>query len=399
MAVPMFNLAPNLAVSRLCYGTMTFGQQNSLSESCYLLDKAFDSGINFFDSAEMYPVPQRAETQGRSEVFLGRWIKDRRISRDRIVLATKVAGPSGQMSWIRGGPECLDLRNISEAIDNSLLRLQTDYIDLYQIHWPDRYVPMFGEREYDTKRDYSSVSIEEQLEALSRAVDAGKIRYIGLSNETPYGVMKFQQVAEKVETFQKIISVQNAYSLLCRNFDSGLAECCHRERIFLLAYSPLAMGILSGKYFSEDGVPPDARLWLFRGKYAEGESRYSLSKTVIRKATLEYLEIAKKFGIHPVSLALAFVLKHPLVASAVFGATKLQQLEEVLNACQLTLDDDVVSEINKFLSQAFTFCCTFLRGGEVVVYVSVMSTLECKFFFVNVRLASLISSPDEERLG
>uniref|UniRef100_A0A7C8ZDC8 NADP-dependent oxidoreductase domain-containing protein n=2 Tax=Opuntia streptacantha TaxID=393608 RepID=A0A7C8ZDC8_OPUST len=326
---------------------MTFGEQNSLSESYQLLDKALDSGINFFDSAEMYPVPQRAETQGRSEEYLGRWIRHRRIPRHRLVLATKVAGPSGQMTWIRGGPQCLDAKNIAEAIDNSLLRLQTDYIDLYQIHWPDRYVPMFGEAEYDSTRQYCSVPIEEQLDILSRAVNAGKIRYIGLSNETPYGVMKFLQAAEKVDGLSKIVSLQNSYNLLCRTFDSALAECCHHESIFLLAYSPLAMGILSGKYLANDGGPPYARLNCFRGRYSEGESRYNLSKAATKAATKEYIRIAEKYGLNPVSLAIAFVLRHPLVASAVFGATKLWQLQQVLDACNVELSDDIIVEINK----------------------------------------------------
>lgn len=206
--VPVFNLAPNLNVSRLCLGTMTFGEQNTLSQSFQLLDEAYQAGINFFDSAEMYPVPQRAQTWGLSEEYLGRWIKHRNIPRDRLVIATKVAGPSGQMTWIRGGPKSLDATNISQAIDNSLLRMQLDYIDLYQIHWPDRYVPMFGETEYDPVQQYSSISIDEQLEALSRAVNDGKIRYIGLSNETPYGLMKFIQVAEKNSSYPKIVSLQ-----------------------------------------------------------------------------------------------------------------------------------------------------------------------------------------------
>ncbi|XP_074275129.1 uncharacterized protein LOC141599116 [Silene latifolia] len=355
MSVPLFNLAPNLTVSRLCLGTMTFGEQNSMIESFQLLDKAFNSGINFFDSAEMYPVPQRADTQGRSEEYLGRWIKDRGISRDRIVLATKVAGPSGQMTWIRGGPECLDGKNITEAIDNSLTRLQTDYIDLYQIHWPDRYVPMFGETEYDPARQYCSSPIEDQLHALSKAIDAGKIRYIGLSNETPYGLMKFLQAADRAKGRPMIVSLQNSYSLLCRTFDSALAECCHHESVFLLAYSPLAMGILSGKYFS-DGGPTDARLNLFKGRYSEGESRYNLSKATVTAATREYLLIANKYGLHPVSLAIAFVLMHPLVASAVFGATKMWQLQEVLNACHVELSAEVIAEVNKVHSM-FTNPC------------------------------------------
>ncbi|KAI3472677.1 hypothetical protein Pfo_030846 [Paulownia fortunei] len=356
MAVPLFNLAPDMTVSRLCLGTMTFGEQNSLAQSFQLLDKAFDSGINFFDSAEMYPVPQRAETQGRSEEYLGRWIRSRNIPRDRVVLATKVSGPSGQMTWIRNGPESLDARNIADALDNSLLRLQSDYIDLYQVHWPDRYVPMFGETEYDQTQTFASVSFEEQLAALDKAITAGKIRYIGLSNETPYGLMKFLHLADGVFVNARVASVQNSYNLLCRNFDSGMAECCHHERVSLLAYSPLAMGILSGKYLSLDGGPADARLNLFRGRYAEGESRYNLSNGIIRKATELYVSTAEKYSVHPVSLAIAFVLRHPLVASAVFGATKLWQLQEVLNGCRVQLTPEIVAEINKVHS-AFPSPC------------------------------------------
>ncbi|XP_043718580.1 protein tas-like isoform X2 [Telopea speciosissima] len=328
MAVPLFNLAPGLKVSRLCLGTMTFGEQNSLQQSFRLLDEAFDAGINFIDSAEMYSVPQRAETQGRSEEYVGLWIKERKIPRDRVVLATKVTGPSGQMTWIRGGPKCLDASNIMEAIGNS-------------------YVPMFGETDYDLTRQFSSVSIDEQLDTLGKAVDAGKIRYIGLSNETPYGVMKFLQFAKDVPSYPRIVSLQNSYSLLCRSFDSGLAECCHHERVSLLAYSPLAMGILSGKYFSPDGGPVDARMNLFRGKYAEGESRYNLSNSRIKAATKAYLDIAEKYALSPVSLAIAYVLKHPLVASAVFGATKEWQLREVLGACDVKLTPEITVEIDE----------------------------------------------------
>ncbi|KAK1426702.1 hypothetical protein QVD17_15381 [Tagetes erecta] len=351
MAVPLSNLSPNLHVSKLCLGTMTFGEQSSLSQSFNLLDKAFNFGINFFDSAEMYPVPQRAETQGRSEEYFGRWIKEKRIPRDRVVFATKVSGPSGQMTWIRGGPTSLDRRNIEEAIDNSLLRSQTDYIDLYQVHWPDRYVPMFGETDYDPGRQYNSVSFEEQLDALRRAVDAGKIRFIGVSNETPYGVMKFLEAAENNPAYPRIISVQNSYNLLCRNFDSGLAECCHLERVRLLAYSPLAMGVLSGKYLLPDGGADDARLNLFKGRYSEGESRYRLSNPTVREATKAYISIAERYGIHPVSLAIAFVLRHPLVGSAIFGATKLWQLEQVVSACEVKLSPEIIAEIDEVHSR------------------------------------------------
>ncbi|WMV47532.1 hypothetical protein MTR67_040917 [Solanum verrucosum] len=347
------NIHQNLLPKKIVKGkgTMTFGEQNTLAESFQLLDKAFNSGINFFDSAEMYPVPQRAETHGTSEEYFGRWIRERKVPRDSVVFATKVSGPSGQMSWIRNGPESVDARNITEAIDNSLLRVKTDYIDLYQIHWPDRYVPMFGETDYDPLRHYTPVCFEEQLDALERAVDAGKIRYIGLSNETPYGIMKFQQVAKSRAGNLQIVSVQNAYNLLCRNFDLAMAECCHNERISLLAYSPLAMGILSGKYFAEDGGPPNARLNLFKGRYKEGESRYDLSKSNVLYAAKSYLEIADRYGIHPVSLAIAFIMRHPLVASVVFGATKVWQLEEVLAACKVNISPEIITEINKVHSR------------------------------------------------
>ncbi|KAG7970654.1 hypothetical protein I3843_07G096000 [Carya illinoinensis] len=209
------------------------------------------------------------------------------------------------------------------------------------------YVPMFGETEYDPIRQFSSVGIEEQLDALGRAVDAGKIRYTGLSNETPYGVMKSIQIAERASRRPGIVSVQNSYSLLCRTFDSGMAECCHHERISLLAYSPLAMGILSGKYFLPDGGSAHARLNLFKGRYSEADSRYNLSNNIIKAASMEYLHIAGKYGLHPVSLAIAFVLRHPLVASAVFGATKLWQLREVLDAMKVELTSEIIGDINK----------------------------------------------------
>ncbi|KAI8522785.1 hypothetical protein RHMOL_Rhmol13G0023600 [Rhododendron molle] len=329
MAVPLFNLAPDLIVSRLCLGTMTFGEQNSLPESFLLLDKAFDSGINFFDSAEMYPVPQRTETQGRSEEYVGRWMRERKVPRDRVVLATKHALAYCDM---------LSVCSVCGLITLTFIK----FIGLIGL-----YVPMFGETEYDPIKQFDSIDIEEQLDGLGRAVNAGKIRYIGLSNETPYGIMKFLHIAGRGPGRPKIVSVQNSYHLLCRAFDCGMAECCHHERVSLLAYSPLAMGILSGKYFLPDGGPSDARLNLFKGRYSEGESRYNLSSPIVQKAAKAYLDIAGKYGLHPVSLAVAFVLKHPLVASAVFGATKLWQLHEVLDACKVELDPEIIADIDK----------------------------------------------------
>ncbi|XP_040259318.2 uncharacterized protein [Aegilops tauschii subsp. strangulata] len=344
MAMPTFHLAPDLPpVSRLCLGTMTMGEQSGPPESLRLLDAAFDAGVNFFDSAEMYPVPQRAETHGRSEELVGRWLRARRVPRDSVVLATKVAGPSGQMTWIRGGPVALDSRNITEAIDSSLRRLGVDYIDLYQIHWPDRYVPMFGETDYDPSRQYASIPMEEQLEALGKGVESGKVCCSVLCRRCsilPICPRYFQLRS-------KILTVQNSYNLLCRNFDAGLAECCHHERISLLAYSPMAMGILSGKYHSsDDSGPPDARMNLFKGRYSEGESRYNLQNPKLESAVKEYRRIGVKYGISPSILAVAFVLRHPLVGSAVFGATKLWQLEEVLQATRVHLCEEILAEID-----------------------------------------------------
>lgn len=233
------------------------------------------------------------------------------------------------MDWIRGGPTSLDAKNITEAIKGSLTRLNTDYIDLISLHWPDRYVPMFGEMEYNCSRAYTSVPFEEQYEALTRAVEQGIVRHIGLSNETPYGLMKFNQLASNSS---RIISVQNAYSLLCRTFDTGgLAECCAAENISLLAYSPLAMGLLTGKYLPPDGGPPDARLNKYKGRYAEAESRYG-PKPNVQEAVQAYIDVARRYGMSPVHLAVRFVLDHPLVASAVVGATSVGQLEELIGA-------------------------------------------------------------------
>lgn len=257
---------------------MLFGESTSEREAHLLLSAAAEGGVNFFDSAEMYPVPQRAETQGRSEAVLGAWLRGRR--RDDYVVATKVAGPGG-MAWLRGGPASADGANIAAAIDGSLARLGVDSIDLLQLHWPDRYVPMFGEVDFDPGAAYpAAASVEQQLEALAAAVAAGKVRAVGLSNETPWGLMRFCAAAGASSRrdsrsssssggggaplplplpLPRVASLQNAYSLLCRTFDAGLGECCHQEGVSLLAYSPLAMGLLTGKYLAPDGGPPEAR--------------------------------------------------------------------------------------------------------------------------------------------
>jgi aryl-alcohol dehydrogenase-like predicted oxidoreductase len=244
----------SLSVSEIALGTMTFGEQNSLSEACEQLDYALAQGVNFIDTAEMYPVPGKAETQGRTEEYVGEWLKMQQ--RDKVILATKVAGPSRGFGWIRNGPKSLDRANILSAIETSLQRLKTDYVDLYQIHWPARNVPMFGGSIYDPAKEFDATSIEEQLTVLSELVKCGKIRYIGLSNETPWGVAEFLKVAERLN-LQRVVSIQNSYSLINRTFEVGLHEMCHREQVSLLAYSPLGFGHLTGKYLKIQ-THPDA---------------------------------------------------------------------------------------------------------------------------------------------
>eukprot|EP00238_Polyblepharides_amylifera_P001683 CAMPEP_0196572480 /NCGR_PEP_ID=MMETSP1081-20130531/2533_1 /TAXON_ID=36882 /ORGANISM="Pyramimonas amylifera, Strain CCMP720" /LENGTH=361 /DNA_ID=CAMNT_0041889823 /DNA_START=130 /DNA_END=1215 /DNA_ORIENTATION=- len=350
---------------------MQYGEGISFSEGCKQMSVAEEWGVNFFDTAEMYPVPQSAGTQGQSEVCLGRWVRSRSASRDSVVIATKVSGPSAQMPWLRA-EEPTTARAIMTAAEASLTRLKTDYIDLLQLHWPDRYVPMFGDVDFDPSYDYSSVvPIEEQLEALGRLRDQGKVREVGLSNETAWGLMSFTKLAgeagrEQAEEEQekegraraksrankamlpKVVSIQNSYSLLCRTFDSTLAEACHREHVSLLAYSPLAMGHLSGKYLpSNQGGPPEARLNRYKGRYAEAESRYSLNRPNLMDAVAKYAEVAGKYEISLVHLATQFVLRNPLLGSAVIGATSLEQLEQILGAAaSKPLDDAVVVDID-----------------------------------------------------
>eukprot|EP00884_Botryococcus_braunii_P015017 jgi/Botrbrau1/23516/Bobra.106_1s0066.2 len=308
---------------------MLFGESIMYPEAEGMLSLARDNGINTFDAAEMYPVPQKEQTQGLSESYLGRWLKLQK--RETVQVATKATGPSGEMTWIRGGPSALDSRNILAAIEDSLLRLQSDYIDLYQLHWPDRYVPMFGEVQYRQERAYSSVPLEEQLEAVSQAVRQGKVRCFGVSNETPWGVMQFLHLWKTKPGLPKVETIQNAYSLTCRTFEEGLAEICSLEGVQLLAYSPLAMGLLTGKYLEEGGGPPDARLNKYKGRYAEAESRYG-PKPNVRSAVEAYAQLARQNGISPLSLAIRFVLSKPFVSTAVLGASSAEQLVEQLEA-------------------------------------------------------------------
>ena len=311
----------DLTVSAICLGTMTYGQQNTEAEAHAQLDYALEHGINFIDTAEMYPVPPRPETCTLTETIVGSWLRHRR--RDELVLATKVAGPRRSMDWIRGGPGCLDRANIREAIEGSLRRLQTDYVDLYQLHWPERNTPMFGEYQFDPSKERDAVPIRVQLEALAEVVREGKVRYVGLSNETPWGVMEFLRLARE-HGLPRVVSVQNAYSLLNRVYEYGLAEIGFREGIGLLAYSPLAFGHLSGKYLVDPGA--QGRITLFR-RFGQ---RYE--KPGVSSAVAAYAEVARRYGLSLAQLALAFTYRRWFIASTIIGATTLDQLREDVDA-------------------------------------------------------------------
>jgi aryl-alcohol dehydrogenase (NADP+) len=283
----------------------------------------------------MYPVPTRAETQGLTEAYIGEWLKTQQ--RDKLIIATKIAGPSRGMKWLRGGAKAIDYDNVKQAVDNSLKRLQTDYIDLYQIHWPDRYVPLFGQSVYDPKQERKTVPIAEQLTVFADLIRAGKIRYVGLSNETPWGVCEFSHAAKQLG-LPKIVSIQNAYNLLNRVFDWALAEACYREAIGLLAYSPLGFGTLSGKYLYEK--PEKARVTLFEG-FAQ---RYL--KPNVNEAVAAYTEIAHRHQLTPVALALAFVRSRWFVTSTIIAATTMEQLKENLESLNVVLNQEVLAEID-----------------------------------------------------
>ena len=325
----------DLKVSALCLGTMTFGEQNTEAEAHAQLDYAVSRGVNFIDTAEMYPVPPRAETAHRTEQYIGDWLKKQ--PRDKLVIATKIAGPARGFAWIRNGPR-INREQINTALDGSLRRLQTDYVDLYQIHWPDRYVPMFGTTSYDASQEHETTPIAEQLQALAELVKAGKIRHIGLSNETPWGVMEFVRCAEQLG-LPRIISIQNAYHLLNRTFESGLAEVCHHANVGLLAYSPLAFGWLTGKYLDDPAAP--GRITLFPGF----GQRYN--KPNVAAAAAEYAHIALAAGLTPATLALAFARTRRFTASTILGATSLAQLKENLDSATVTLASGVLEQLER----------------------------------------------------
>ncbi|MEO8307718.1 MAG: NADP(H)-dependent aldo-keto reductase [Pseudomonadota bacterium] len=327
----------NIKVSAIGLGTMTFGEQNSEADGHQQLDYAFDQGVNLVDTAEMYSVPPRTETYGSTERIIGSWLK-RSGKRDKMVLATKVAGPGAVLGvkHVRGGDNKLDRKNIVAAVETSLQRLQTDYIDIYQLHWPSRVTNYFGRLGYQHVAE-QEVAIEETLSALGDLVRAGKVRHIGLSNETPWGMHRFLQLAESAGQ-ERIVSIQNPYSLLNRTFEIGLAEMAIREDVGLLAYSPLAFGVLSGKFLN-GARPPESRIVRWT-RFARYTNEYA------DRATIAYAGIAAKHGLNMAQMALAFVRQQSFVTSVLIGATTMEQLKTNLASGSVQLDQAVIQDID-----------------------------------------------------
>jgi aryl-alcohol dehydrogenase-like predicted oxidoreductase len=324
-----------LEVSRICLGTMNWGEQNTEAQAHAQLDLALAHGVNFIDTAELYPVPTRAETCGRTEEYIGRWLRARK-NRDKVVLATKICGQADWVPWIRGSKLRLDRSNIQQAIDGSLKRLKTDYIDLYQLHWPDRKANYFGKLGYTPEDDGNAVPIEDTLCVLRDFVRNGKIRHVGVCNETPWGVMKALAAAERLG-LPRLVSIQNPYSLPNRSFEIGLAEIADRERVGLLAYSPLGFGVLTGKYVGGDR-PEGARLTLF--------DRFKRYLTPAGEAaTTAYVELARRIGLTPAQMALAFVHGRSFVTSTLVGATSNEQLAANLASIDIELGAEALAEI------------------------------------------------------
>lgn len=325
-----------LRVSKITLGTMTFGEQNSESEAHSQLDYAREHGINSIDTAEMYPVPPRAETVHRTEQVVGNWLAKQQ--RDEVVIATKVTGGGRNMEWIRDGSLSYGRNDIHNAIEGSLARLQTDYVDLYQLHWPQRNTPMFGHYLYDPTQERDFPSARETLDTLSELVEAGKVRHIGLSNEWPWGVMQFLNAAREYD-LPLIVSTQNAYSLINRTYETALLEMCHREQCSLLAYSPLAFGHLSGKYLDN----PDAkgRITLFD----DFGQRYE--KPMVQPAVQAYAALAQQHQLTPAQLALAFVYSRWFVASTIIGTTSMEQLSESIGAFEVEWSDELESAVEE----------------------------------------------------
>ena len=325
----------DIEVSRICLGTMTWGEQNTEKEAHEQLDYAIESGINFIDVAEMYPVPPREETYGLTESYIGNWLSKRK-DRDKIILASKVAAKAEWLPYIRGGQIKLDKKNIVQALEDSLRRLKTDYIDLYQMHWPDRDTNFFGKLAYYHAPEKDGIPIAETLAVLDELVKQGKIRTIGISNETPWGCAEYLRISREKE-LPRIVSIQNPYNLLNRTFEIGISEFSHREQVGLLAYSPLAFGALSGKYLNNQ-KHEGARLTLF-----ERFNRYLNPQAT--KATEAYVNLAKKNDLDPSQMALSYVSSRPFLTSNIIGATSMEQLKVDIESINIELSDDVIKDI------------------------------------------------------
>ena len=333
----------DLHVTPICLGTMTFGEQVAEADAHAILSRSLERGINFIDTAEMYAVPARADTCGATETIIGRWFAKNPGARQKLVLATKVAGPSRGMPWIRQGAG-MTAADIVASCDGSLRRLQTDVIDLYQIHWPERHVPAFGIKYYDPAKETTQTPIHEQLQALAGLVKAGKVRHIGLSNETPYGVHEFVRLAEQ-HGLPRVATVQNPYCLINRSFENALDESCHRLGVSLLAYSPLGFGLLTGKYDASGIDGPDAPQGARIASYASvRQQRWGRPEALA--AARRYNALARAHGLTPAQLALAFCYTKWQVASTIIGVTSLAQLDDDLDAWGTTLSPELLAQID-----------------------------------------------------
>ena len=330
----------DLHVTPICLGTMTFGEQVNEADAHAILDRSLERGVNFLDTAEMYAVPARAETSGATETIIGNWFARHPGARQKLVLATKVAGPSRGMPWIRGEQSGLTKTEIVAACEGSLRRLQTDVIDLYQIHWPARNVPAFGALYFDPSKDKDCAPIHEQLEAMGQLVRQGKVKAIGLSNESPYGVHEFVRLAEQ-HGLPRVATVQNPYCLINRSYENGLDETCHRLGVDLLAYSPLGFGLLTGKYDDTGLVGTHGRMALFDSMKAQ---RWGRPEALA--AARRYNALAREHGLTPTQLALAFCYRNPKVASTIIGVTSLAQLDQCLDAWDVQLSPELLKAID-----------------------------------------------------